>query len=313
MSTDTLLFVLIGLVIYLIYTNKNNSISPEIDNSLFSDLRKDIAVIFTKFEENEKNRKEMREERSKKDDERLKREMQQLEEIHKIQRTLSGTKKRGQAGENILKEYFSSFISQGLIETNLRVKDSGEVEYAYRLEDGKYIPIDSKFPDVINLYNEFDISEDIDEQKKIKDKIKTKVKKHISEIKKYSNNENTYSKAVLALPDAIVDTIPELVSEAYKQGVIICKYSLVLSIVNLMAEQYSKQLENDQISLIDIEALVDKLKEKLSYISQKTETIDRGLTMIKNANSEIYDASNVRINKKQTIEIKKTKKIKSKK
>ena len=305
--SETLLIILIILVIYLIYNSKNNLSSPNIDNSLFSDLRKDIAVIFTKFEENEKNRKEIAQERSQKDDERLKREMQLLDETMKIQRTLSGTKKRGQAGENILKEYFSSFISQGIIETNLRVKDSGEVEYAYRLEDGKYIPIDSKFPDVINLYNDFDKSEVIEEQRKIKKEIIKKVKKHISEIKKYSNNENTYSKSVLALPDAIVDTIPELVSDAFKQGVIICKYSLVLSSVSLMAEQYSKLLETDQISQIDIEALLDKLKEKLSNISQKTETIDRALTMIKNANTAIYEESNVRINKKQTISIKKKK------
>ncbi len=298
MLIELLLTLLIILILYLIYSSKEKPA----DEGVVGNLMKEVGVIQTKLDEREKIREETEKARAE-------RESLHFEEISKFTRTISGTKKRGMIGEHILKEILSSYISTGKVITNLRVKNAGEVEFAWSLDDGKHIPIDSKLPQVTELYNEYSKTEDVEKQKNIKKKIITKVKKNIEEIKKYRNCDNTIDKAILALPRSIIEMVPELISEAQKYGIIISDYDNVIFFVWHLDEQYQRKLESG--NEMEYEAMVRQLTEIIKDIADKTETIDRGIKMVKNANDNITELSQKQ--KRMTLLAKTTKTKKKKK
>jgi DNA recombination protein RmuC len=93
-----------------------------------------------------------------------------------ITRTINGTKRRGKVGEIILKQILAEPISAGLITTDLKMDNGTVVEFAWDLKNGKFLPMDSKLPELEDLLNEFDLSEDPSEQAKIKKNIKIMTK-----------------------------------------------------------------------------------------------------------------------------------------
>ena len=99
--------------------------------------------------------------------------------IQYFTRAVAGTKTRGMMGEEQLREVLRNSIKAGVVVCNLKT-DNGDVEFGWNLEDGKYIPIDCKLPDIFDLVESYCQSEDITEQKQIKkqliDKIKIQIK-----------------------------------------------------------------------------------------------------------------------------------------
>lgn len=289
----------------MIYSSKEKVAEPveeSNEETAFGNLMKEVGVLQTKLDEREKIREENEKSRNE-------REAKRDEELSKFTRTISGTKKRGMIGEHILKEILSSYIATGKVITNLRVKNAGEVEFAWSLDDGKHIPIDSKLPQISELYNEYSKTEDVEKQKNIKRKIITKVKRNIEEVKKYRNCDNTIDRAILALPRSIIEMVPELISEAQKYGIIISDYDHVIFFVWQLDEQYQRKLESG--NEMEYESMVRQLTEIIKDIADKTETIDRGLKMAKNANDDITELSQKQ--KRMTLLAKPTKKKAKKK
>ena len=151
---------------------------------------------------------ETREEIEKKRDAQL-RDMKHI--IERVARTISGTQERGQVGENLLREVLSHSIKAGVVKENLKV-DGGEVEFAWNLEDGKYIPIDSKLPDVFDLVEKYNASEDLEKQQEYRKKIINKVKKEIKRVQKYQNLSNTIDTCLLVVPEAVLE-----IAQAWQQ------------------------------------------------------------------------------------------------
>ncbi len=274
-----LILVLIVIAIIILSRLSQTAITPDIQS--FGQIMAKIA----EFQESYKKDNEKRDEIEKKREEREKVIMQGQQDF---QRVIAGTKRRGQVGEEILKESLHQAIKAKLIKTDMKI-DGMVVEFAWNLGDGKYVPIDAKFPEVIELYNQYSETEEIDEQKTIKKKIKDKIKKQIEEIKKYRNKKNTIDKVILALPDEIVDIIPEAIEENVGEGVIVCGYRSVFLQAHLIDEFYRLSKEKGDITTYQqhIGALLGIIHE----IERKTETIDRSLVMVKNANEEIKKAA----------------------
>jgi len=268
MILEILMLLIFLVVIYIAYTLYKQNQAPAIES--FGNVMKELGVIKQTLEDRAKQEQEYREKTDK--------------TLTDFVRVISGTKRRGGAGEVILKEILSVPIKSGMIVTNLNV-GTKTVEFAWNLGDGKYIPIDSKLPEIDELYKRYNNSKDIEEQKKLKKIIIDKIKKRIEEVKKYKNQVNTIDKVILALPDGLMELIPEISTEIKKSGVLVCGYSYVFFFCYYLAEAYHKSLETGDIGeyIHAIEELTSLLKE----IEKKTVTIERGIRIIEKANSEI--------------------------
>ena len=206
--------------------------------------------------------------------------------IESFTRTVSGTKRRGMIGEDILSEVLSNSIKAGIVKKNIKT-ENGEVEFGWKLFDGKYIPIDCKMPDIFKLVDEYNGSESTEEQREIVRNIINKIKKELKTVQKYQNLTNTINNCMLVVPPAIIEIVPEVVSLGKDENVFVCTYKDVFPIAHVLEEQYARMNEEGDIG--EYKHLVKSLFQILDKINKRTETFDRAITTIKNANEEIKD------------------------
>ena len=199
---------------------------------------------------------------------------------------ISGTKTRGSIGEELLKAYLKTQMECGLVKQNANLGDNKRVEYAWKLRDGKYLPIDSKCPDILDIFKRMEESpDDPRTQKECRKEIADKVKQRVNEVTKYQNLPKTMRYCVVAVPDTVYDLVPEVVSYAQSKNVYLVSYSLVPLIAFLVASQYDTDLEKGDMKQLGEQ--VETLLDALERITGKTDTIENAIKMISNANRDI--------------------------
>lgn len=208
------------------------------------------------------------------------------EMIVSFTQTVSGTKQRGMIGENVLGEVLNNSIKAGVIKKGLRT-DNGEVEFAWNLGDGKFIPIDSKLPDVFEMINIFLSTDDTEEKKEMIRRICDKIKKEIKTIQKYQNLSNTIDNCILVVPPIVLDMCPELVGIGREESVFVCSYQNVFPIAHILQEQYIRLKEEGDIG--EYKRIVKSLFQILEKILKRCDSIEKAITTIDNANSGIKD------------------------
>jgi len=204
--------------------------------------------------------------------------------IASFTKAVSGTKTRGLVGEELLKDVLRNSIKAEVIKCNLKT-DNGEIEFAWNLEDGHYIPIDSKLPDVFQLLESYNLKDDIGEQRKLKKKIFEKVKNEVKRVQKYQNLSNTIDCCILVVPEGVLEIAPELVGIGKEINVFICSYKDVFPIAHVLHDQYIRLKEEGDIG--QYKRIIRVLFQILDKISKKTEAIEKAVTTIKNANENI--------------------------
>ena len=152
--------IIVALLIFILWKLYQSKEGGKTDATVFGSIMKSLGTLEATITEKEK----AEEARLRANQERQQKVEKNIEDF---MRTISGTRKRGVVGESLLKETLSIAIKTGLIKLGLKV-DGKEVEFAWDVGNGKYLPIDSKLPDVTELFEKFDKTEDVDEQKKIK-------------------------------------------------------------------------------------------------------------------------------------------------
>lgn len=208
------------------------------------------------------------------------------ESVERMEGTISGTKRRGEAGENILQEILKSF-PPSMVAKNFRIGGK-EVEFALILTNDKVVPIDSKWTSqelLIQLAKEDDPAKRLS----LINKIEHEISKRVGEIAQYIDPARTTPWAVGAIPDAAFSICRRVHLEAYKKGVILIPYSLVLpyllTLFNLHLQYAgSIDVENMQHYLMDIKRHLEKMETILEN------NIIRGATMITNAAGEYRQA-----------------------
>ncbi|MBS3096796.1 DNA recombination protein RmuC [Candidatus Woesearchaeota archaeon] len=242
----------------------------------------------------EKIEKEM-DKKSKDDSERQEKMVKYVEDnISSFTRTIHGTKRRGKVGESILQEMLSEPIKSGLIVTDLDT-DSGKVEFAWDLKNGKHLPIDSKLPEVEKLYSDYDKAEDAATQTKLKKQLLKQIEDKKSEVQKYLNNHNTIDKCIVAIPDAISDMFPDINKDATRTGIFVAGYTKVFLFACILSEYYLKSLETGEIGVY--RDTITSLKNILKEIEERTNTINRGIVQISGANKSIQTEVDKSMNK----------------
>ena len=282
-----LIFLLLIFIIYKIKSSSSESKLAENLQKLVGNNQDMIAKNFGELEGTVKTKLEDFYGKIKDENERSDRSLENmLNKISSIERTLTGTKSRGIAGEALLGLYLESSIKTGEVKKNLKI-GTKIVEFAWKVNEGKYIPIDAKFPEIMTLVEEYDKSEDIIHQKSLSKKVKEKIKKEIENIQKYQNQPNTIGNCILAVPPSALQMSPELLSIGKEANVYLSSYKDVIIIAHLLAEQHHRFTAEGDIGAEKIK--VEQLNSILEKIFAKSDTIDRGLKQISNANDEIKD------------------------
>ncbi len=209
---------------------------------------------------------------------------------------ISGTKKRGIIGENILENSLASFIITGIVKKNLKT-ENGEVEFAWKLDNGKYIPIDSKLPDIFNIVEHYERTTDVSIKDNIKKTLLNKIRRQIKNIQKYQNLSNTIDYCIMAVPEIVLEVCPEIIAEGVMNKVYICSYKDIISFSNLLAQYYNRMNLIGDIG--DYNALIDKLFQIFDKIVKKIEVIEKSNTQIINATSEIRNQINIAYKEKK--------------
>ena len=259
--------------------------SEENTDKKLKTVKEDLSELFTNLKEHLHDFENNQDKNLRDSVQKIENNVKEIERnVNNMLRVLSGTKKRGNVGENVLKEVLSSFIAAGEVITNLQIK-GGVVEFAWDLKDGKYIPIDSKMPDLFSLMEKYEKADNPEEAKSIKDEMKKRIKQQIKNVAKYKNLSNTIGHCILAIPDGIVQIIPEIINEGSKENVIISGYNLVTANALLLKTQYNIYKSSGDLGRY--KEVLNNILDIFASISKNLSKIEKGVTMIRNASEDI--------------------------
>ncbi len=214
--------------------------------------------------------------------ERKKLEENISDSVRKIEHVIAGTKHKGLAGENILRESLKNFPPEMIVHNfNVRGK---QVEFGLKLPNNKIIPVDSKWTSSA-LLNELAKEENPDARGRLISQIEREALNRAREVTQYIDPNLTVHFAVMAVPDAVFVACKVAHLEAFKKKVIILPYSqsipYLLSLYNLYL-QFSQEVD------------IDNLKNHLQDLSRHLNEMDlilenkivKAVTMIGNAADE---------------------------
>ena len=112
--------------------------------------------------------------------------------LRRLEAVVAGSSTRGAAGESILAR------TLGQLPPDLLAHDvvfgSRVVEYALRLPDGRYLPIDSKWTSVASL-EALELAEDAGERRRLEEQVVRDLRVRLREMSRYLDPERTLSLA----------------------------------------------------------------------------------------------------------------------
>jgi len=204
------------------------------------------------------------------------------ESIKRLENIIAGTKAKGMAGENVLREIFKS-LPQDMVMHNFKVRGK-EVEFGMVLSNKKVVPIDSKWVATDILAS---MAQEPDEGKReaMALAIEREVLKRINEVAQYIDPATTSSLAIAAVPDAAYTVCKSAHLNAYKRGVVLIPYSMVLPYLLIFFNlhlQFSSTLDVEKMQhyLLDIQSAVDAMDDTLRKKMMRVKT------MLENASND---------------------------
>jgi DNA recombination protein RmuC len=208
------------------------------------------------------------------------------ESVERMEHTISGTKRRGEAGENILHDILKSFPAN-MVAKNFRIGGK-EVEFALVLNNEKVVPIDSKWA-AGDLLKQLAQEQEPSQQLHLIAKIENEITKRVGEVAGYIDPARTVPWAVAAIPDAAFSVCRRAHLDSYKKGVILIPYSLTLPYLLTLFNLYlqyagSIDVENLQHYIMDIKRQLETMETTLEN------SIVRAVKMIDNASNEYRQA-----------------------
>lgn len=209
-------------------------------------------------------------------------EEENFRSLKRLENIIAGTKSKGIAGENILREALSIFPPD-MLQTNFKVKGK-EVEFGLVLSNKKVMPIDSKWPST-ELLETLAKEEDEQERERITNQVRKEVIKRVSEVNQYLDPNTTAPWAIAAIPDSAYSLCKDAHLAAYSKNVILVSYSMLLPYLLMFFSlhlQYASSIDVENLThyLIDIKRNLEQMSEILEN------KIEKAQTMLTNASSE---------------------------
>lgn len=199
-----------------------------------------------------------------------------------IESVMRGSKTKGIAGENIVREILKVFPHGSIV---YDFKLGGKVvEFAIKLPDGRILPLDSKIVAAEELTELATITDEGIRLKLIQ-KIEMAVLKKAKEVREYISPPVTYERAIMALPDAIYYLLKDSVVRAHEYGVLVIPYSMTIPYILTFLDlhrKHSSRLDEERVKsfLEDLSLCLNKMDDILDN------KVAKGSIMIQNAYSE---------------------------
>ncbi len=196
---------------------------------------------------------------------------------------MRGSKSKGMAGENIVREILKIFPPDTMV-YNAKV-GSKVVEFGLQLVDGRIVPIDSKIvaADELTALAE---SDNEDAKIKIIQRIEQVVLRKAREVGEYISPPVTYEWAIMAVPDALHYLLKDSIMRSYRDyHVIIIPYGMTVPYLLTFMDlhrKHSTHLDEERVKafLIDLSHSLSKMDEILDN------KVAKGNVMIQNAYNE---------------------------
>jgi hypothetical protein len=200
----------------------------------------------------------------------------------RIERVLVGARTRGESGENILADAFAEFPPE-MIDRNFHVGGK-VVEYAIVLPNQKRLPVDSKWSGV-EAIERIQKETDPERVKRLENDLEKDVERKVKEVASYIEPSATSNIAIAAVPDSVYAFCKKVHIEAFKRGVLLMAYSMVVPYVLALYHlhlQMSRSLDFE-----NFEANITKIERNLDEMDKILENrVARAATMATNAYTE---------------------------
>lgn len=218
--------------------------------------------------------------------------------VESIQRLVVGSYSRGKVGENLLE------AALGELPAEMIARDftlGGRVcEFALRMDDGKLLPVDSKWA-AAELLEELEGLDDLNQRESVRRRIESAVSTRVREVSGYINPSLTIPMAVLAVPDEVYACCRKVHSTARALRVTLVGYSnalpILLSISNLY-RTYGREIDTERVAecmhevTICLGELGDRLEGHLSRgLKQATNAVEEMRTLISKASAAVSGLS----------------------
>lgn len=181
----------------------------------------------------------------------------------RIERVIVGARTRGASGENILAEAFAQFPPE-MIDKNFKV--GGKiVEYAIVLPNKKRLPVDSKWSG-LEIIERMEAESDPVRLRRLEDEVEKAIMKKAKEVAGYIDPSCTTDIAIAALPDSVYGFCKKVHIDAYKMGVLLMAYSMVVPYILALYHlhlQFSRSVDFE-----NIEAYVTKIERSLEEVDK---------------------------------------------
>lgn len=227
------------------------------------------------------------------------------EEILKISHIFI-SRKSGKSAERALEETLS-LLPDHLLKRNLKI-GGGEVEFALKVEEEKYLPIDSKFikPDLLQKENLIP-----EEERELIRHIRQRAK----EISPYLRDEKSIGIAIMACPDGLFPFLQRRIFEDLeKEKILLVPYSLLLSVllfIHFFWDRFNKKIDEHHLAenlsnlerfLFELERDIEKLGRELKSAENLLEKIKEEQKLIKREYLRLVEHSQSSIKSKDISE-----------
>lgn len=210
-------------------------------------------------------------------------ERQTAESIRRLEAVIAGTQSKGEAGENVLQAVFNNLPAEWRAE-NIKLNNK-TVEFALKLPNQLYLPIDSKWP-ATNALEKFANSASEQEKQRLKKEIEDEVFKKAKEIEKYIDPNLTVNFGVIVVPDAVYQLCGSVQVKVFESNVVLINYSMFLPYLLLVFQTILKTSQS--IDLQKLDAYLQTVQQSVNLMTDEVEgRFSRSITSLSNSRDQM--------------------------
>jgi DNA recombination protein RmuC len=219
------------------------------------------------------------------DEEALRRQQQMADVLARLEGVIAGARSRGAAGERIL-EALVEHLPADFKVFNCSIKGR-VVELAFRLPNGKYVPVDSKWVAVREL-EELASCDDPAQLERLVERIERALERKIEDVAAYLDPDLTLGIGVVAVPEAVYQNTQRSHAYALRQGVVIISYSLAVPYLLTLLQLAIRFAPRSELDPAQLSSLFQALEKALADMEGELNgRVSRALTMLQNGQSDL--------------------------
>ncbi len=215
------------------------------------------------------------------DEEALRGQQQMADVLRRLEGVIAGARSRGAAGERILEALVEHLPADFKV---FNCSISGKtVELAFRLPNGKLVPVDSKWVAASQL-EELAACEDPAQRDRLVREIERALEKKIDEIAQYLHPELTLGIGVAAVPEAVYQNTQRAHAYALRQGVVVISYSMAVPYLLTLLQLAIRFVPRSELDPARLSPLFQALENALADMEKELNgRLSQGLTMVTNS------------------------------